>query len=391
MATYDDATRMQSAPQMPGKPMTTPINRDQRTAIVAAVGGTAALGGAAYALSRLEDSDNAEMAENTENVTPPPAVVAAVTTVDNDLNNNGIPDDQEKVTAAVDNDLNDNGIPDDQELSGTGGGAGDGGLGDDDTFDKAFAEARAAQGPGHAFEWHGNLYSTYYEEEWADMDGGDRNEFYASLGIDLPGADGGGAGGGGGAGSGGGAAEAYAANETVEFSNDDADVAAVAVVDKDPTAVADAGVTVLDPNAPDPDSVPVATNTDDSIIMLDPNTPDPDSVPVVANSEDPSISVVTLDGHEMALIDTDHDNQADIVVSDDNVVLIDTDGDHKFDTQALYNAETRQLENVETLDSQIDTVAMNDRAEDAHLADNTHDMDMGMDFNSHADVSDFAL
>ncbi len=387
MATYDDATRVQSAPQTPGTPIKTPINRDQRTAIVAAVGGTAALGGAAYALSRLEDSDNDELADSTDTTdtapptppvpTPPPAT----------------PPPADPPVAVVDNDLNDNGIPDDQETSGPGGAGTDGlggGAGDDDTFDKAFAEARAAQGPGHAFEWHGNLYSTYFEEEWADMDGGDRNEFYASVGIDLPGADGGGGGAGGGAGAGGGgAAQAYAANDPVEFSNDDAD--AVAMVDKTPPAVADAGVTVLDPNAPDPDSTPVATNADETIIMLDPNAPDPDSVPVVANNDDPSISVVMLDGHEMALIDTDHDNQSDIIVSDDNTVLIDTDGDHKFDTSAMYNAETHQLENVQTLDTQIDTVAMNDRADDAHVAGNTHDMDMGMDFNSHADVSDFAL
>ena len=341
--------------------MTTPINRDQRTAIVAAVGGTAALGGAAYALSRLEDSDNDELADNTENSTPtppvptPPPAPAPAPPV-------------ELPVAVVDNDLNDNGIPDDQETAMPGGSGS--GTGDDDTFDKAFAEARAAQGPGHAFEWHGNLYSTYFEEEWADMDGGDRNEFYASVGIDLPG--GGGGAGGGAGGAGGGAAQAYAANDadTVEFSNDDADDAAVAVavVDKNPAAVAD-----------------------DTIIMLDPNAPDPDSTPVVAGSDEPSISVVTLDGHEMALIDTDHDNQSDIIVSDDNTVLIDTDGDHKFDTQAMYNAETHQLENVQTLDTQIDTVAMNDRADDAHVADNTHDLDMGMDFNSHADVSDFAL
>lgn len=376
MATYDDATRVQSAPQMPGKPMTTPINRDQRTAIVAAVGGTAALGGAAYALSRLEDSDNDELAENTENSTPTPPVPAPAPAPPVEL-----------PVAVVDNDLNDNGIPDDQETAMPGGSGS--GTGDDDTFDKAFAEARAAQGPGHAFEWHGNLYSTYFEEEWADMDGGERNGFYASVGIDLP--DAGGGGGAGGGGAGGGAAQAYAANDTVEFSNDDADAAAVAVVDKNPTAVADAGVTVLDPNAPDPDSVPVATNASDTIIMLDPNAPDPDSLPVVAGSDEPAISVVTLDGHEMALIDTDHDNQSDIIVSDDNTVLIDTDGDHKFDTQAMYNAETHQLENVQTLDTQIDTVAMNDRADDAHVADNTHEMDMGMDFNSHADVSDFAL
>jgi hypothetical protein len=386
MATYDDATRVQSAPQMPGKPMATPINRDQRTAIVAAGGGTAALGGAAYALSRLEDSDNADLA---------------------DANGNGIPDDQEKPVVAPTpapepvvaqvitppiTDANGDGIDDSLQTNTDGlGGDGTDSLGDDDTFDKAFAEARAAQGPGHAFEWHGNLYSTYFEEEWDDMDKGERNVFYASVGIDLPGGNDGAAGAAGGGGShGGGAhgggAEAYAAND-IELAPEPADDATAMIPDKDATD----GITVIAENDPDSSPVTAEANADDAVIMLDPDAQDPDSVPVVATNDDPSVSVITVEGHQMALIDTDHDNQADMMMSDDNVVLIDTDGDHKFDTQATYNPETHQVENVQTLDNQLDSVAMNEQADDIHLADNSHNMDMGMDFNSHADVSDFAL
>ena len=39
----------------------------------------------------------------------------------------------------------------------------------DMSFSEAFAAARAEQGPGGVFEWHGNLYSTYYENEWSSM------------------------------------------------------------------------------------------------------------------------------------------------------------------------------------------------------------------------------
>lgn len=40
---------------------------------------------------------------------------------------------------------------------------------DDMSFSEAFAAARHELGPGGAFEWHGNVYSTYYAEEWNGM------------------------------------------------------------------------------------------------------------------------------------------------------------------------------------------------------------------------------
>ncbi len=42
-------------------------------------------------------------------------------------------------------------------------------VNDDMTFSQAFAAARAEVGPGGVFEWHGNLYGTYYAEEWDRM------------------------------------------------------------------------------------------------------------------------------------------------------------------------------------------------------------------------------
>lgn len=39
-------------------------------------------------------------------------------------------------------------------------------VGNDMSFDAAFAAARAEVGPGGVFTWHGGIYGTYYETEW---------------------------------------------------------------------------------------------------------------------------------------------------------------------------------------------------------------------------------
>lgn len=51
------------------------------------------------------------------------------------------------------------------------------GVTDDMSFNEAFAAARAEVGPGGAFEWHGNVYGTYYANEWNAMTPQERNEF----------------------------------------------------------------------------------------------------------------------------------------------------------------------------------------------------------------------
>ena len=48
---------------------------------------------------------------------------------------------------------------------------------DDMSFSQAFASARAEVGSGGAFEWHGNIYSTYYAEEWDGMSAAAKAEY----------------------------------------------------------------------------------------------------------------------------------------------------------------------------------------------------------------------
>lgn len=48
---------------------------------------------------------------------------------------------------------------------------------DDMSFAQAFAAAREQVGPGGAFEWHGNVYGTYYGEEWNSMSSAERADY----------------------------------------------------------------------------------------------------------------------------------------------------------------------------------------------------------------------
>lgn len=52
---------------------------------------------------------------------------------------------------------------------------------DDESFSDAFADAREDIGPGGFFEWHGEVYNTYYKEEWESMSSDEQHEFMESV------------------------------------------------------------------------------------------------------------------------------------------------------------------------------------------------------------------
>ena len=52
-------------------------------------------------------------------------------------------------------------------------------VNDEMSFNEAFAAARAELGAGGVFEWHGNVYNTYYAEEWEAMSPAERDNFCA--------------------------------------------------------------------------------------------------------------------------------------------------------------------------------------------------------------------
>jgi len=60
------------------------------------------------------------------------------------------------------------------------------GVNDNMSFNEAFAAARSEVGAGGCFVWHGNVYGTYYANEWNAMTPAQRDEFTAqSLGVDT--------------------------------------------------------------------------------------------------------------------------------------------------------------------------------------------------------------
>ncbi len=60
------------------------------------------------------------------------------------------------------------------------------GVNDGMSFNEAFAAARAEVGAGGCFVWHGNVYGTYYANEWNAMSPAQRDEFVAqSTGVDT--------------------------------------------------------------------------------------------------------------------------------------------------------------------------------------------------------------
>lgn len=54
-------------------------------------------------------------------------------------------------------------------------------VNDDMSFNEAFAAARADVGAGGVFEWEGDLYGTYYKEEWEDLSPAETEEYWASV------------------------------------------------------------------------------------------------------------------------------------------------------------------------------------------------------------------
>jgi len=49
------------------------------------------------------------------------------------------------------------------------------------TFAEAFADARTQVGPSGVFSYNGQMYSTYYKEEWNSLSSEQKNEYYASI------------------------------------------------------------------------------------------------------------------------------------------------------------------------------------------------------------------
>ena len=231
------------------------------------------------------------------------------------------------------------------------------GVSDDMSFSQAFAAARAEVGAGGAFEWHGQVYGTYYKNEWDGMSAQERHDFevaairgsHAEASGHTSSAH----------------ADHYAVDETADKYTHD-------------------GQSEYTQH----DTVQVDTVDDDEVRIL--------GLESVQGEDGGQVNIAAFDinGEHAMLVDIDNDQVMDVLVHDDN-------GDGQISEDEIqniseYNITVNDIQ--DRLQSQEGTVtagqyASNDIAQsnpsngyDQDFSNN--DMDMS-DFDNNADVSDF--
>lgn len=206
---------------------------------------------------------------------------------------------------------------------------------DDFSFADAFASAREFCGVGGTFIWHGQVYSTYYREEWDAMTPAEKDSYLAAANSNY----------------------IEHRNEFGEFSADH---------------YADNTLESYDDDAFGPDTYdnsmaytgPAAETGDDVAMTLG------DVRTYEFDDSEMTIGEATIDGHQAVFIDVDNDGVFD-------VVGIDVNDNNDLDENELINIEDQQL----TIgDFQAAAEDLNPMAYNAGLDDFTND----------ADVSDFA-
>lgn len=126
-------------------------NKDQSKAAAAALVGTAALGGAAYGLSKFMEEGEGDQVGLGDHNDPQGEVVI-------------VPDKPASASTIPPESGQD--LETEKEPRWP--------ITDDMTFEEAFAAARYHEGPGHFFRWHGNVYHTHLDSEWDGMDANER-------------------------------------------------------------------------------------------------------------------------------------------------------------------------------------------------------------------------
>lgn len=158
------------------------------------------------------------------------------------------------------------------------------GVNDDMSFNEAFAAARAEVGAGGAFEWRGQIYGTYYADEWEAMSDSEKDAFGDK--FDFGGAD-----------------SDYEAetttNDDVVVEEDDIDI----IVDDDVDDGYDDEVEFLGFVDDDGEVDLSFVSNDESVVLID-IMPDDDDVDLDDNSFDM--------GDDMIASTDDFDNDGDI-------------------------------------------------------------------------------
>lgn len=206
-------------------------------------------------------------------------------------------------------------------------------VSDDMSFSEAFAAARQEVGPGGVFEWHGGVYGTYYANEWNDMTPEQRADFGNHISYGTSGA----------------------AHETAEnITEGNHTTAEHHEVVADATTEEPEIVNVEHENAHIEDEV--------QIVGISDETMDDGSMVTIGQLE--------IDGHEVYVVDVDHNGTFDIMG-------VDMNGDGIVSEDEVYDIQDQGLQ-VSDMQQQMDAIPSDD-----YLADMP-------DYINDADPSGFA-
>ena len=262
------------------------------------------------------------------------------------------------------------------------------------SFSEAFAAAREEVGPGGVFEWNGNVYNTYYAEEWENMSDEEREEFASHLNVEEP--------------------SDSDEELLVEAEDEEVEVESEEPLDSDEELLVEAEdeeVEVENEEPLDSDEELLVEAEDEEIEIIDEETTDSEEE-LLAEAEDEEISVdedvdiveqeeagvevlgiyedaetganigvIDVDGQEGMLIDVDGDNNFDYIAAD-----IDGDGVISEYEIGDISEENMTVDMLEAYDEAYDD-GYDDGYDDESMA--FDDFDDNVDYINDADVSDY--
>ena len=156
---------------------------------------------------------------------------------------------------------------------------------DDQSFKEAFDAARAEVGPGGAFHWHGNIYSTYTEDEWNNMTDAEKNDYAQAVKPEV---------------------RPEEMNASAHHTED------VAVADHTSSATGQDVEVAHDANLHQASDVEVAGNQDVDVHLVN-----ADEVQL-ADGSTATVGVYDMNGHEVSVVDFDQDGTPDVAICDVN-------------------------------------------------------------------------
>lgn len=191
-------------------------------------------------------------------------------------------------------------------------------VNDDMSFNEAFAAARAEVGAGGAFEWRGNVYGTFYAEEWHNMSPADKADYNS------------------------------------HFSWNNIDTSSV----------------------PEQITTPTANQNDIEIVSVD------NTQPSTANDDAPDASTVEVVSAEpeIEILGVVHDmssgsNIGGMTVDGQNVFLVDVDGDFAFDIMASDLNQNNIVDEGEVVDIHSQGISVDDFGGISEISENINGED----------------